>query len=181
MFASSLLGIDLARVAIDGITFAGLYFVYYTYLVPAPGGVGLFEALMAGAECALAQFISQLVVTHIPFIPESLQSMRDQVGVDVTAAVILGAYNAYVVGGDAVMAFTVASVMSIAANIIGAYVEDAFYHPAIVGIEEAAAYSRRKADRLDAGEKKAERAEVEGNIVLAEAIRANAGDDLVLS
>lgn len=180
MFAS-VLGIDLTRVIIDGAVFAALYWAYYSYINPAPGGVGVIDSLIAGAEASIAQVISQVIVKHIPFVPESLDSLRDQAGVDLAAAAILGAYTAYMVGGNMLVDFSTAFLMSIAANIVGNYVEDMFYHESIVGSVEAAAYSRRKADRADDSEKKAQVAEIEGSVILAESIRANGGDDMVLA
>lgn len=180
MFAS-ILGIDLTRVVIDAVSFAALYYVYYSFINPAPGGVGILDALFAGAEAGMAQLISQVVVKNIPFVPEFIQPLRDQAGVDISAAALLGAYNAYMVGGDIMVDFATAFLMSIAANLVGNYIEDMVYHESIVGSVEAAAYSRRKADRAEDSEKKAQVAEVEGSIMLAESIRANGGDDLVLA
>lgn len=132
------LGIDFDRVFLSSLSFAAIYFVYYEYFTAF--GTDVITALFRGVEFAIIQALVDVLVRHIDVTSiDWLISIKDNLGVDLLSAVLMGIYTSYMSVGEFfnVSIILSTSIIGVASDMLAAWIEPMVNHEAIVGQQEA--------------------------------------------
>lgn len=148
----NILNVDLDRAFSAGIGYSLSYYFFFSFVQGFPLTIG--TALMRGLEFFVAQCLSEIVIRNVSHSSASfLRKIKDQLSVDILAALLMSGYTSYSVTGSffSLGMYPTTIGLSAVADLVGCYLAKAFNMPYVVGEAESIRYANaQRAKELEA-------------------------------
>lgn len=133
-----ILHIDLDRAFAAGLGYSLSYYFFFSFIEGVTFNVS--TALYRGLEFFIVQCLSDVVIRNLDHASTNfVRKIKDQMSVDILAAVLMSAWTSYAITGSFLSFGTYPTTigLSAVADLIGCYIAKGLNLPYIVGNEEA--------------------------------------------